>query len=351
MIFLVALLQVSFSFGAPAASAITANPETETVSPALEPLDVQIKQGLVEENGFLYFYNDDGTLFTQGYKVIETDGNCDRYYFLGNGQAFTSGYKTVEIDGVTYYYFFEDNGKAFTGGLKTVSFGPLSYSYFFGDDGRAVTSDWITHNGATYYFQDNGRAATGWFCDGENYYYAAEDGSLSVDTVVQGYKLDAEGKSVTKFRINEIVKQHTDPAMTDQEKIDALYDWVLTNDMTYLRTYEHASADWVWYDGWIDDFAANLMDNWGGNCYRYAAFMGMLIREATGLEVKVYQGETPAVSGGLTYHGWSAVNQNGSWYIYDVELQKHSDFSSDLCYKVPAVTSDTHLNGEGFNLY
>ena len=185
----------------------------------------------------------------------------------------------------------------------------------------------------------------------EAYYYASSAGTLATDTVVQGYRLDAEGKSVTKYRINEYVKQHTNSSMTNQQKIDALYNWILRNDMVYIRSYEHTRADWEWVDGWIDDFATSQMDNWGGNCYRYSSFLGMLIREATGLEVKVYQGKTPAAAGGLTYHGWPAVKQNGVWYIYDVELQKHSGFSSYSCYKVPASSSGIHYYGEGFNLY
>ena len=149
----------------------------------------------------------------------------------------------------------------------------------------------------------------------------------------------------------EYVKQHTNSSMTNQQKIEALYNWVLKNDMVYYRTYEHVSNSWVWYDGWVDDFAASQMDKWGGNCYRYAAFLGMLIREATGLQVKVYQGQTPAAAGGLTYHGWTSVNQNGTWYVYDVELHKHSGYSTYACYKVPASSSSIHLYGEGFNLY
>ena len=137
----------------------------------------------------------------------------------------------------------------------------------------------------------------------------------------------------------------------DQQKIDALYNWVLRNDMVYYRTYEHVKADWVWKASWVDDMATSQMDRWGGNCYRYASFLGMLIREATGLEVRVYQGKTPAAGGGLTYHGWPAVNQDGTWYIYDVELQKHSGYASYLCYKVPAKKSSSHFYGEPVALY
>ena len=139
--------------------------------------------------------------------------------------------------------------------------------------------------------------------------------------------------------------------MTNQQKIEALYNWVLKNDMVYLRTYEHVKADWTWYNGWVDDFAASQMDKWGGNCYRYAAFLGMLFREATGMEVRVHEGETFAYGGGYTYHGWVTVKENGAWYVYDVELQKHSGVSAAYCYKVPASSSYYHFHDHAFNLY
>ena len=165
--------------------------------------------------------------------------------------------------------------------------------------------------------------------------------------MIEGYKLDSNGKSTTKYRIIQFVKQYTKSSMTEQEKIDALYDWVLNNDMEYFRTYEHVKADWVWKDCWVDDMAASLMDKWGGNCYRFNAFMGMLIREATGLQVTVYHGNTPNGDP----HGWATVCQDGEWYVYDVELQKFAGYSEAACRKILYSKSTLHRNGVGTNLF
>jgi len=327
---------------------------------------------LGERTAYMLF-NEDGKAYTNGYKEIANGAATDYYYFLGNGQAFTTGYKTVKIDDVTHYFYFENDGRAFTGGLKEVPFGSNVYYYFFQDNGRAQTAAWETVNDVKYYFQPNGRAAKntfvtidgsryyfgtdfaiatgGWFCVGDGYYYADSNGALSADTVIEGYKLDANGKSSTKYRVLQLVNEHTNASMSAQEKINALYNWLLRNDMKYIRTYEHTKADWVWKDSWADDMAERHLDNWGGNCYSYAALSGFLFREATGLEVKVYQGRTPASGGGLTYHGWTSVNQDGTWYIYDVELQKHSNYASYLCHKVPEEKTATHYYGEAVNLY
>lgn len=336
--------------------------------------DSDKKQGLMTENGNIVFYNDDGTLFTDGYKEVTTAGKTDYYFFKDNGTAFTSGYKTVKIDGATYFFYFEDDGKAFTNGLKEVSFSTQTYLCYFAENGRALTSDWATINGAKYYFQSNGCAAkdtfltigndlyyfdasgsvenNGWFCVADGYYYANNSGVLSTSTVVEGYKLDANGKSTTKYRIVQLANAQINDSMTNQQKIQAIYNWIMNDKtMSYIRTYEHTSPSWVWKDSWVDDMAASLMDKWGGNCFRYAAFLGMLIREATGLEVTVYHGDCTTTDGGTTPHGWITVKQDGTWYIYDVELEKHANVAHSRCYKVLPSVSTIHLNGVGTNLF
>lgn len=309
------------------------------------------KYKLVEENGVIYCYNEDGTHFSGGLKELVGENSTDYYYFLGNGQAFNSGYKTVIMGDSAYYYFFEENGKAFTGGLKEVSFDSQSYSYYFGEDGKAVTSSWVTHNGTKYYFQANGRAVQdtfavihehryyfdekgrvviGWFCVDDSYYYADENGVLATNTIVGNYRLDENGKSRTKYQILEYVNELTDESMTDQEKIDALYHWLLTSDIYYFNSYEHIKTGWNWPAGWIDVFAANMMNNQRGNCFKYAAFLSLMIREATGLPVIIYHGRLPLGDP----HGWVTVYQDGAWYVYDVQQAIQGEPSS-VCYKAP----------------
>lgn len=324
---------------------------------------------------YYFFFQKDGTAFTGGYKEITLDGKKCYFYFLANGQGYNTGYKTVSLDGKTRYFFFQKNGKAFTGGLKSVSFGSLSYYYYFQSSGQALTSGFRTVNGTDYYFTENGRAARdtftavdgspayfdssyarvsgGWFRVGDGYYYADEKGVLLTDTVKEGYRLDASGKCPTKYRILQYVDEIVSPSMTDQQKIDAIYDWILHSRLTYLRTYEHVSSSWVWEDGWTDDMAASLMDRQGGNCYRYASFFGFLVHEATGLPVTVYHGMTPGMSVDRTYHGWTVVKQDGIWYSYDPELQKFSDFTRDLCWKRLYSQSfgTLYFDGAGVNLF
>lgn len=311
-------------------------------------MDVPDKQGLTIENENTYYYNEDGTLFTGGIKEVAVGDTTDYYFFQEDGKAFIDGLKEISSGNTTTYYFFQSDGKAQTSNWETVN----GTSYYFQANGQAAKDTFLTIGSNLYYFDDTCVVTTGgWFCVGDGYYFADENGVLSTDTVIEGYKLDSAGKSTTKYRIIQCVTEHTNPSMSEQEKIDALYDWVLNNDMSYIRSYEHVKADWVWQDSWVDDMSASQMDQWGGNCYRYAAFLGMLIHEATGLPVTVYHGQTPGVSVDMTFHGWSAVYQDDNWYIYDVELQKFTEYTSDNCYKVLALESPLHVQGVGTKLY
>lgn len=295
-----------------------------------------------------FLFQNNGTAYTGGYKEIAANGRTDYYYFLQNGQAYNTGYKTVVIDGVTYYFYFENDGKAFTDGLKQISFGSQVYYYFFQNSGKALTSCWNTVNGTKYYIQGNGRASKGWFCVGDGYYYADSNSAVLTNTVVQGYVLDATGKSTTKYRIVQIVNSLTNSSMSDQQKIEVLYNWILNNDMTYISNYEHISSSWVWKDSWVDDMAVSMMDNNGGNCYRYAAFFGMLIHEATGLPVIVYHGTLLATYARPTMHGWITVYQDGAWRSYDVQLRKFNRYPNSQCYGGDGAL---YIDGVGTNLY
>ena len=247
------------------------------------------------------------------------------YYFQANGQAFTDGYKVVELDGRDEYFFFQADGTAYTDGRLGVSFGSSTYYYHFGEDGRALKDAFASSSGTRYRYGTDGRAVSGWFEDDGNWYFAGDEGEVLSDTVIQGYKLLSDGTCPTKARVRALVSGIVDDSMTDQEKIDALFDWLVGNDMTYTSNYAHFASSWTWYEGFVDDFAAELLDNSTGNCFRYGCLMGLMLREATGLDVRVVCGRSPSNPGELNSrinHGWAEVYQDGDWYIYDSDMVK-----------------------------
>ncbi|MDN0060320.1 transglutaminase domain-containing protein [Mediterraneibacter glycyrrhizinilyticus] len=210
-----------------------------------------------------------------------------------------------------------------------------------------------TFNGLTYHFT-NGRTydyQDGWMIiNGKSYYY--KNGKKVTGGVVDGYKVDSSGRSVTRELILSLVDSCTNDSMSNNQKIKSIWNWLCNNSWTYARTYEHVYPGWVWYSGWQDDFAKQCITNKAGNCFRYAAVFGYMVKEATGYQVRVYHGMTPATRGGTTHHGWVTVKINGTWYAYDIDLAKFSSYSS-IYYQTPySITSKSiHLQGAAVNLY
>ena len=150
--------------------------------PKEEPEDEPepVKSGLVEENGKLYYYLKDGSLFKDGIKKIKVDGKSQYYYFQKDGTAYTGGYKKVTIDGKKYYYYFKSNGQAFNTGYKAVTIDGVKRYFYFKSNGQAYTDGYksITNSEGKkyyYYFKSNGQAFTEGYksvkIDGKTYYF------------------------------------------------------------------------------------------------------------------------------------------------------------------------------------
>ena len=183
-----------------------------------------------------------------------------------------------------------------------------------------------------------------------SYYF--RNGVKLRNCVADGYKLDSQGRSETRDLVRSLVNSCTNKSMSNNQKIQAIFNWLRTNRWGYTRTYEHVYPSWVWYSGWQDDFAKQCIKNKSGNCYRYAAVFGYMVKEATGYPVRVYRGVTKATRGGTTPHGWTTVKIGGTWYAYDVDLAKFSSNSS-IYYRTPySITSQSiHRQGVAVNLY
>ena len=56
-----------------------------------------------------------------------------------------------------------------------------------------MKTGWLNDNGTWYYLQSNGAMKTGWLNDNGTWYYLNANGSMAANTVVDGYKLGANG--------------------------------------------------------------------------------------------------------------------------------------------------------------
>ena len=86
------------------------------------------------------------------------------------------------------WYYFDANSYMMTGWIQVG--GPW---YYMGQDGVMQTG-WIQVDGATYYLKEDGAMATGWVqYTPSTWYYFYDNGSMAVNTVIDGYVVNEKG--------------------------------------------------------------------------------------------------------------------------------------------------------------
>lgn len=142
-------------------------------------IEEPLKQGLVNENGGVYYYTN-GKAAT-GWKTI---GN-DTYYFGKDGKA-TVGW--IKLEGKWYY--FDTAGIMQTGWVRSGG-----KTYYTNASGVMVASKWMKLDGYWYYFGETGAMVeSGWVQTGGKWYYLSADGKMATNTTIPGgYRVDANG--------------------------------------------------------------------------------------------------------------------------------------------------------------
>ena len=203
----------------------------------------------------------------------------------------------------------------------------LGLTYYLNGDGYIQVG--LTYiDGKTYYLNANGTLTVGWLNIGEDLYFFYDNGTMAVDTEIGPYKFGKDGKLISFLNPNSemqtlirgIVASVTNAEMTQMQKLEACYNYILKN-CSYKRTYETPSGDWT------ADYAKDILTTGKGNCYRYAAALAYLAK-GVGFETRVATGQISAARGGVTPHAWTEVKIGEEWYIFDSEMQdaKNRDY-------------------------
>ena len=183
------------------------------------------EEGWVTKGKKTYFYvqSDAGPVKAVGLQKIGS-----KYFYFNEKGVLQTGW-VLTADGYRYFYMQGKNGvkgKMYTG-LKNIK-GKIYYfdpatgvlqtgltelkqgTYYFkmkgkaGVMGRAYTSKWATVNGKRYYFDAKGKMAKSKWIKG---YYVGADGVKLVNTVTpDGYKVNKNGKKVSKKKVDGWVK-------------------------------------------------------------------------------------------------------------------------------------------------
>lgn len=151
----------------------------------------------------------------------------------------------------------------------------------------------------------------------DGWLYYALGGQYVASQTVGTLAFDANGRytsgdTALDAKLAEIVRAQTTDAMSRDEKLRALYDYVSRN-FTYIK------RDLVAKDaaGWQTAYAASFFADGRGNCFSFAAAFQQLAR-AVGVEAETVVGN---LGGNRQDHGWVEIVLDGATYVFDPELE------------------------------
>ena len=223
-------------------------------------------------------------------------------------------------------YYVQDDGTVFTGGFKEVD---GSKRYFEPSSGK-MRVGWRQIDGKWYHFSENGALQIGWISDSGKFYYAAPDGSLQtgwLDDSGSLYYLNKDGSMQTRWLMLEGKWYFLgDDGVTEKgwQTVDALKyyfgadgvmrtGWMkLDNKWYFLGQSGAMKTGWAADSGSRYYFDANgvMQNGWqqlGGNWY-YLNGSGAMKTGWVQTDGKWYYFDAD----GIMQKGWQKIG--GSWY-------------------------------------
>ena len=113
--------------------------------------------------------------------------------------------------------------------------------------------------------------------------------------------------------IDSIYYSITNDSMSDWQKIQACY-WWMVNNLKYRASHDYSFLDDP--QGTAVPFAKNLLSSRRGACFAYASVFGYFMNKI-GLPVVLLIGNGANAAGGFELHCWNLVFYEGHWYHCD----------------------------------
>lgn len=196
--------------------------------------------------------------------------------------------------------------------------------YHVSEEGSAIDSypaGFATIDGKLYHVSQDGYAIDQYAeglqeIDGGMYYVMA-DGSFLTNGAVGHLTFGADGRytsgnAVLDGYVDQALAECTNSGMTKAQKLRAAYLYVRDHGAYLARPHQaRGTTDWA------EESALFMFEHKKGNCY---CFAGQFLYMARRLGYDAY-----VVSGGVgrkdSDHAWVMIHENGTPYIYDVELE------------------------------
>lgn len=289
----------------------------------------------VTGKGCRYYYDENGEKVKSRIKKI---GNS-RYFFDSRGRMVRKTMKVIR--GKRYY--FRSNGKAAVGWVNLEG-----KKYYFDSEGCGAKG--LTEiDGKKYYFADDGTMQTGWQIIGKKKaYFYLKNGQMAVKRTINGQKIDKNGyaklthadkaEAAAVKRAAELLKTITNDSMSKSQKLRAAYAYMCSRSHFSHVTWRNFSV----YDGWEYDYALEIYNRRGGNCYNFACGFAVMAK-VIGYEPYVVRGRIhgtrDGAADGLTRHAY--VRVDGLYYDPEAEF---AGWASDI-YAAPVYPAGGQVLG------
>lgn len=270
------------------------------------------RTGWVNRKGNRYYYQTNGEMVKNRFYTI---GN-GKYYFDKKGRMLKN--TLITIRGKRYY--FRKGGKAAKGWVTL-----QGKKYYFDEDGIGQTG-LVTIGKRKYFFNDEGVMQNGWqYFDGKKAYFYLKTGKMAVNRTIDGQKIGKKGilkqSKVDKTMLQaeakaqKILDSITTSSMSMSQKLRAAYNYMCSKRFSYVTWRPFAV-----YDGWEYDYALEIYNKHGGNCYNFACGFAVLAK-VIGYRPYVIRGRIPGrrdgANDGLTRHAFVSIEG----LYYDPEAQ------------------------------
>lgn len=162
-------------------------------------------------NGKWYYHNSDDTKATGWIK------SNNKWYYLNDNGEMATGWLFVN----NTWYYLNNSGIMTTGWLN------INDSWYYLKSSGAMATGWIKVDNSWYYLKSSGVMATGWIkYKGDSYYLEESSGEMVIDTIVDGYRINSDGKmSVSSDDINTVSEENnqlsdnSDVALDDNNEV------------------------------------------------------------------------------------------------------------------------------------
>lgn len=215
----------------------------------------------------------------------------------GDGASITANHPALFLDVPASAWYYSDVMEATVPHTYTISTAGAEVWDSFTQADTGLPADFRT---------DGPHLHQGW-----SYYYSADTKDIVRNATKDGLTFDADGRFTTgdawvDQQLREIILSQTDPSMSGEEMLKALFAYC-RDTYKYLKWNHYDAGD----TSFVLDAAQQMLSKGRGNCYCYASVFWYLAR---------WIGYDAEIISGYMYsgaHSWVEIDG----YIYDTQLE------------------------------